>query len=433
MILLVWMLGRLLPDSNLVVVSSTGVEHIIGAAKGQPLRVRFQSRWLPWRLVFNPPLAMGEAYVRGDLIVEQGSLPHLLDLVTAATRRRRRSTFARVFTAFGRFRQRSRKRNAPSRAAAAIALHYDLPHALFDLILDADHTQYSCAFYAAADETLDVAQARKIARVLAKSRLQDGHRVLEIGCGWGGLSRAMAQLFSLDIRAISLSRDQIETARRLAADAGLAEIDYAYRDYRDERGRYDRVISVAMFEAVGLAFYPDYFDRIHACLKDDGVALIHTIGRLSGPGQTDSWTDRHIFPGGYAPALSEVLPHIEASGLLLSDVEIWQDHYAETLRAWHQRLVQRRDEVVERFGAERFRMFEFYLCAARTAFTNGDHAIFQIQLVKQRGAVPLSRSYIETDTETLRQRLGDIAATRTPREQIRVPEPAARKAVAHGY
>lgn len=275
------------------------------------------------------------------------------------------------------------------------------------MLLDKDHVQYSCAYFTQEGESLEQAQRRKVARIAAKLLLSDGLSVLEIGCGWGGLSRALTHLFALDVKAISLSREQIAVAQANKAPVHQGRVDYVYEDYRDEAGTYDRVVSIAMFEAVGLPYYQQYFDKVAACLKEDGVALVHTIGRLHGPGQTDTWTDKYIFPGGYAPALSEILPHLERSGLMLGDVEIWQDQYAVTIAAWYERLMEQAEQVVARFGMQVFRMFEFYLCAARTAFVHGDQAIFQIQMVKKRGVLPASRRYIEEHSDRLAQRLGE--------------------------
>ena len=410
MFLLIMMLRRLFPGRSLVLVSHDGKRYPVSDDERDAVVVKLTTRWLPWRILFDPPLAMGEAYIRGELILEQGSLPDLMNLIMSSdtvAHRVSETGLTNMIETVRRISRRWLQFNTKSRASRAIALHYDLPFELFEMLLDQGNVQYSCAYFTDEGDDLEEAQRRKVARVAAKLLLADGQSVLEIGCGWGGLSRALARLFEVRIQAISLSREQVAVAKSIAAAKYEDRIQYVYQDYRDEAGRYDRIVSVAMFEAVGLPYYRDYFDKIAGCLKDDGVAVMHTIGRLSGPGHTDTWTDKYIFPGGYAPALSEILPHIEKSGLLLGDIEIWQDQYATTLSAWRANLMEHRDAVIDRFGIEVFRMFDFYLCAAYTAFVHGDHVIFQIQMVKKRGTLPAGRQYIDKETDRLSKRLQD--------------------------
>jgi cyclopropane-fatty-acyl-phospholipid synthase len=422
MYLLVILLRRLFPRAPLVLVGHNGSRFRIGNSCEGPVVVRLTSRWLPWRILFDPPLAMGEAYIHGELVLERGTLPELMDIIMSSqglAHRVAETGLTNIIETLRRASRRWLQFNTRSRSRRAIALHYDLPFELFEMLLDRENAQYSCAYFTKDGEGLEEAQRRKVARVAAKMLFREGQSVLEIGCGWGGLSRALASLQDIRIRAISLSQEQVDLAKRLAQDKQIESIDYVYQDYRDETGCFDRIVSVAMFEAVGLPYFRNYFDTIARCLKDDGVAMVHTIGRLSGPGHTDTWTDKYIFPGGYSPALSEIVPHIEKSGLLLGDIEIWQDQYATTIRAWRANLVARKDEIIERVGIEVYRMFDFYLCAACTAFVHGDHAIFQIQLVKSRGVLPAGRQYIDDETDRLAEKLeklhSKMAATKRPR------------------
>lgn len=422
MTLLVMLLRRLFPSAALVLVGHNGRRFPIGNTGEVAIVVRLTSRWLPWRILFDPPLGMGEAYIHGKLILERGTLPELMNVITSSdglAHRVAETGLTNIIETLRRVSRRWFQFNTRSRSRRAIALHYDLPFELFKLLLDQENAQYSCAYFTKESEGLEEAQRRKVARVAAKMLFRDGQSVLEIGCGWGGLSRALAKLHDIRIRAVSLSHEQVELAKSLAQDEQIDSIDYVYQDYRDETGCFDRIVSVAMFEAVGLPYFRNYFETIARCLKDDGVAMVHTIGRLSGPGHTDTWTDKYIFPGGYSPALSEIVPHIEKSGLLLGDIEIWQDQYATTIRAWRKNLASREDEIIERFGIEVYRMFDFYLCAACTAFVHGDHAIFQIQLVKSRGVLPIGRQYIDEETDRLTEKLEKLHLKETAKKRPR--------------
>jgi len=292
------------------------------------------------------------------------------------------------------------------RARRNVAHHYDLDDRLYSLFLDADR-QYSCAYFETPDQSLDDAQLAKRRHLAAKLLTQAGQRVLDIGCGWGGLALYLAENCGAQVTGITLSEHQLAAARVRAAEKGLAATaDFRLQDYREVAGPFDRIVSVGMFEHVGVGFYEEFFRKCRAALADDGVMLLHAIGRSEGPSVTNPWIGKYIFPGGYIPALSEVLPAVERAGLMVTDIEILRLHYAETLKAWRQRFLAHRDEV-ERIYDRRFvRMWEFYLAASEMAFREQGLMVFQMQLTKRQGVVPMTRDYIERETARLRGREG---------------------------
>jgi cyclopropane-fatty-acyl-phospholipid synthase len=284
--------------------------------------------------------------------------------------------------------------NPIGKAQANVAHHYDLSDTLYDLFLDADR-QYSCAYFIRPDDTLERAQAQKKRHIAAKLLLRPGQKILDIGCGWGGLALYLAKIADAEVTGVTLSKEQHQVARRRAAEAGLAgRVDFKLLDYRLESGRFDRIVSVGMFEHVGVGHYDEFFGALRQLLADDGVALLHTIGRADGPGETNTWIRKYIFPGGYSPALSEVLPAIERAGLYVTDVEVLRLHYAETLRHWRQRVLANRERIVALYDERFLRMWEFYLAGSEVTFRHAGHVVFQIQLAKRVDAVPLTRDYI---------------------------------------
>jgi cyclopropane-fatty-acyl-phospholipid synthase len=294
--------------------------------------------------------------------------------------------------------------NPRSRARHNVAHHYDLDGRLYRLFLDGDE-QYSCAYFESSDQSLDDAQLAKKRHLAAKLRIKPGAKVLDIGCGWGGLALYLAEIAGARVTGITLSQEQYKRAQNRALERGLTG-NTAFRlvDYRDVDGRFDRIVSVGMFEHVGVGFYDVFFRSCAELLADDGIAVLHTIGRSGPPGITNPWIAKYIFPGGYIPALSEVLPAVQRAGLLVSDVEILQLHYAETLKAWRERFLAHRDEVMRLYDQRFVRMWEFYLACSETAFRGGDMVVFQIQLAKHKGVTPATRDYIAREEARLRAR-----------------------------
>jgi cyclopropane-fatty-acyl-phospholipid synthase len=354
------------------------------------------------RIMAAPSLGVGEAYMDGRLILERGDLRDFLELATrnhaGAKMFKRPGPLKRAWTSL------VREQNARRDARRNVKHHYDLSLELYRTFLDTD-LQYSCAYFESDDMSLEEAQVAKKRHIAAKLDLQPGHKVLDIGCGWGGLALTLAEAADVSVRGVTLSDEQLTTARARADAHRLAgKVSFSLTDYRDIDGQFDRIVSVGMLEHVGRPNYQAYFDAIAERLTDDGVALIHSIGRSSGPSTTDRFTAKYIFPGGYIPALSEVLPAAERAGLWVTDVEILRLHYAKTLHCWYDRFAARREEVAALYDERFCRMWEFYLAGAEMGFRYGDHMNFQIQLGKQVDALPITRGYMDAAERALELR-----------------------------
>jgi len=346
------------------------------------------------RIALNPDLAVGEAYMDGTLRVDSGDIYGFLDLVLGNLGDDTNSPLRRAWFSFRRLIRPLTLFNPARRSQRNVAHHYDLTDQLYELFLDADR-QYSCAYFATPEDTLDQAQTQKKRHIAAKLLLEPGQRVLDIGSGWGGMARFLAREADVSVTGLTLSGEQLAYARTETARAGQDDkVTFHLRDYRHETARYDRVVSVGMFEHVGTPHYHTYFNKVAERLTDDGVALIHTIGNSGPPGAPGAWIKKYIFPGGYVPSMSEVLPAIEKSGLIVTDVEVLRLHYAETLRAWRQRFLANRDQVAALHDDRFCRMWEFYLAACEAAFRHTGLVVFQFQLAKRKTTVPLTRDYI---------------------------------------
>ncbi len=346
------------------------------------------------RLMVNPALAVGEGYTDGTLTIEGDDLRGLLELGLRNQQHGPAGLMQGLAQAMRNAGRRLAQFNPAGRARRNVAHHYDLSGALYDLFLDQDR-QYSCAYFADPDMTLEEAQAAKKAHIAAKLRLQPGMRVLDIGCGWGGMALTLARDHGAQVTAITLSEEQLDVARARAQNAGLdGRVRFELMDYRALAGRFDRIVSVGMFEHVGVPHYRRYFGCIRDRLTDDGVALIHTIGRVSPPGSTNPWIAKYIFPGGYVPALSEVMAAVEKEALWPCDIEVWRLHYAETLRHWHDRFMVNVDRARALYDERFCRMWRFYLVGAEQTFRFAGQTVFQLQLARQRDAVPLTRDYL---------------------------------------
>ncbi|MBB6226966.1 cyclopropane-fatty-acyl-phospholipid synthase [Polymorphobacter multimanifer] len=381
---------------ELVVTDARGKQYRYGSRQaGRPdVAIRLTDSATPRKMALNLALGAGEAFMDGRLVIERGDVRNLVDLVTYNLRWERSNT-----ARFALWRQAAvaawiDQRNFERRAKRNVAHHYDLDDRLYDLFLD-PHRQYSCAYWAPGVETLEAAQEAKLAHIAAKLDLKPGCRVLDIGCGWGGLARYLHRHTGAAVLGVTLSEEQLKYARAETARQGMAEhVKFELVDYRRVEGQFDRIVSVGMFEHVGLPNYRTYFETIERLLAPDGVALVHTIARADGPGATDPWTAKYIFPGGYSPAVSQIIPHIEKSWMWITDMEVLRLHYAHTIDAWYDRCVARRAEIEALYDARFFRMWTFYLAAARAAFINDGHMNVQIQLAKKRDVLPLTRDYI---------------------------------------
>jgi cyclopropane-fatty-acyl-phospholipid synthase len=347
-------------------------------------------------LVLNPGLALGEAYMDGSITPDGCGIYDVLDVMCANIGRDfERQPILRFRTFLRQLKRRLDQYNPAVRAQKNVAHHYDLNGRLYSLFLDRDR-QYSCAYFQRGDETLEAAQLAKKRHIAAKLCLdRPDLRVLDIGCGWGGLALTLARDYGACVTGITLSREQLNEARDRAMAEGLEDrVNFELMDYRAVNQQFDRIVSVGMFEHVGIGFYQTFLDMVARSLTPDGVALIHAIGRSDGPAATNAWIDKYIFPGGYSPALSEVLPAVERSGLVATDIEILRLHYAQTLRHWRWRFTANRDTIASIYDERFCRMFEFYLCGSELAFRTGGHMVFQLQLGARQEAVPLTRDYL---------------------------------------
>jgi len=392
--------------------TASGAKFTCGDGTGQPVSVRFLTTATERKILLNPELYLGEAYMDGSFVVENGSIADalaiFLDQPEMVPRWARLQWWLRyLIRRFKQFNPRGRSRDN-------VAHHYDLDGRLYSLFLDADK-QYSCAYFETPDATLDDAQLAKKRHLAAKLLIRHGDRVLDIGSGWGGLGLYLAEMTGADVTGVTLSTEQLQVSNARAAEKNLTRsARFLLEDYRDIPGPFNRIVSVGMFEHVGVDFYETYFRRCAKLLSDDGVMVLHSIGRSTGPDVTSPWVTKYIFPGGYIPALSEVMPAIEKAGLLVCDMEILRLHYAETLKAWRERFMARREEAVRLYDERFARMWEFYLAASEMSFRKQNMMNFQLQLTKRQGVVPMTRDYIAHEEARLRE----IEQSTRPRLQL---------------
>jgi len=397
------LLRRVVSAGDLNLIDSQGVLHRYGDGTGPPVVARIADKWVEHRLLLDPHLALGEGYMSGRLRMERGRIYDLLAILTSNVQQRPLPYWTAGFDAARFILRRIMQFNPLIRARRNVAHHYDIDGAIFDLFLDHDR-QYSCAYFTDG-MGLDAAQLAKKRHLAAKLALAAGQQVLDIGSGWGGLAIYLATATGADVTGVTLSTEQWKVANERAASEGLEHsVRFALKDYRQIAGRFDRIVSVGMFEHVGVNHYRTYFRRVCQLLAEDGVALIHTIGRLRPPTATHPFISKYIFPGGYIPSLSEMVPQIERSGLIIADIEILRLHYAKTLRAWRERFLTNWDKVAT-IRDDRFcRMWEFYLASSETAFRYQGLVVFQVQMVRRIDALPLTRDYIMDAEQRLLER-----------------------------
>jgi cyclopropane-fatty-acyl-phospholipid synthase len=397
-------LRRLVRRGRLEVATADGAAEVFGDGAGPPLGVKLLDGAAECRLMLNPELALGELYVDGRLVLTKGDLYDLLELGARNLAELAGDPWTKAL-ARGRLVFRGlHQRNDRRRAKRNIASHYDLDQRLYSLFLDSDR-QYSCAYFEYPGQSLEDAQTAKKRHIAAKLLPRDGGTALDIGCGFGGLGLYLAGVAGARVTGVTLSEEQFAVATERALQTGLADrVEFRLQDYRDVPEKFDRIVSVGMFEHVGVNRYDEFFTKVRGLLKDDGVMMLHSIGRNSVPGVTNPWIRKYIFPGGYIPSLSEVLPAIERAGLYVTDIEILRLHYADTLRAWRERFMARRDEAAELYDERFCRMWEFYLAGSETSFRVDAHMVFQIQLAKRQEAVPLTRDYVPDREAELRRR-----------------------------
>jgi cyclopropane-fatty-acyl-phospholipid synthase len=415
--LLRYFLTQFIRRGSMTFTTASGARFTCGDGTGDSVSARFVTTEAERRILLDPELALGEIYMEGNFVVEQGSIADalaiLLDQPEILPGWAKLQWWLRYLV------RHAQQFNSPDRSKDNVARHYDLDGRLYSLFLDAD-LQYSCAYYETPDSSLEDAQLAKKRHVAAKLLVQPGHRVLDIGSGWGGLSLYLAELTGADVTGVTLSKEQLQVSNARAAEKNLAgknlagSAKFLLEDYREVPGPFDRIVSVGMFEHVGVDFYETYFRRCAELLADDGVMVLHSTGRSDPPDVTNPWIAKYIFPGGYIPALSEVIPVIERVGLLVCDVEILRLHYAETLKAWRERFMARRADAVRLYDERFARMWEFYLAASEMSFRKQNLMNLQIQITKRQGVVPMTRDYVTREEAKLR----GIERGNRPRLQI---------------
>jgi cyclopropane-fatty-acyl-phospholipid synthase len=392
--LLASLLRLIVKTGSLVLIDNDGRQCELGDGTGLPLLLRLNDRRVALEIAYNPNLKFGEAYMDGRISIENGTIADILELFARNIGTGTGSGHMEWLTKARYLARRLMQRNGVAKARRNVATHYDLSAALYDLFLDKDK-QYSCAFYEKPTDSLEIAQLNKKRRIAAKLNLEPGQRVLDIGSGWGGMALHLSETSQADVTGVTLSTEQLKIASDRATAAGHADrVHFRLEDYRHVDEKFDRIVSVGMFEHVGVNNYATYFKKVAALLEDNGVALIHTIGRSDGPGVTNPWIAKYIFPGGYTPALSEILPAVEKAGLIVADIEILRLHYAMTLADWRRRFLANW-EAAKNLYDERFcRMWEFYLAGAEMGFRYQGLAVFQLQLAKRVDALPIVRDYM---------------------------------------
>ncbi|HEY5225521.1 MAG TPA: cyclopropane-fatty-acyl-phospholipid synthase family protein [Methylovirgula sp.] len=396
-------LSALIKKGSLEIETPSGERLTVGDGTQPTAGVRFRDRVAAFKFLLNPGLHFGELFMNGRVEVTRGTIYDVLSVASRNMARFNNFFWLRTIEGLRRSLRRM-KRNRIKRSRRNVAHHYDLDGGLYGLFLDQDR-QYSCAYFERDGATLDEAQLAKKRHIAAKLLIEPGNRVLDIGCGWGGMALYLAEICGANVTGITLSKEQLAVAEKRLKDAGqTTRTQFQLQDYRHVDQRFDRIVSVGMFEHVGLGYYDVFFRKIAELLDDNGVALIHTIGNAGPPAPTNPWVMKYIFPGGYIPSLSDIMPAVERAGLILTDVEILRLHYAETLKHWRERFLARRAEATALYDERFCRMWEFYLAGAECGFRYETTVNFQLQLTKSLHAVPLTRDYITAQEAELRRR-----------------------------
>jgi cyclopropane-fatty-acyl-phospholipid synthase len=397
-------LGSFIKTGSLAVITASGKHLEFGDGSGERVVLRFLDRRAQFAFLLDPELYFGELFTDGRLVVEEGTIFDALNIFLREGLYAQPSVLSRALDRIRFAKRKLEQRNSASTSRRNVEHHYDIDERVYALFLD-DDWQYSCAYFEHADATLEQAQLAKKRHIAAKLLVAPGQHVLDIGCGWGGLTFYLAETAGAGhVTGISLSEKQIALARARAIARKLQNrVSFELQDYRDVQGQFDRIVSVGMFEHVGLGFYDAFFRTCRERLTQDGVMLLHTIGNMGRPSYTNPWIVKYIFPGGHIPSLSDILPSIERAGLIVTDIEVLRLHYASTLREWRRRFMNRRAEAAALYDERFCRMWEFYLSMAETAFLWENIAVFQIQLARRQTAVPLTRDYLVEAEDNLRK------------------------------
>ena len=414
-------IDQLLPVGSITVIEPNGQKGTYGPGDGQHVTVRLHDRRVGLEIFRNPRLKFGELYMNGRVTIEDGTILDLLELIVGAKpwEQGKRKALGKGKT---KWLKRFFRRNDPNKSKRNVAHHYDIGNELYSLFLDKDW-QYSCAYYTDPSNSLEQAQEDKKAHIAAKLYLKPGQRVLDIGCGWGGMALYLNRVADVDVLGITLSEEQLKVARQRADDAGVSHrVKFELIDYRLLDGQFDRIVSVGMFEHVGARHYDEFYAKCRELLAEDGVMLLHTIGKLGGSGQPDPFTDKWIFPGYHLPSISQMCLSSEKSKMIVGDLETLRLHYAYTLREWLKRFSAAEDQVVKLYDERFFRMWEFYLAGGIVMFESGAACNYQVQYIRNRRAVPITRDYM-AEAEARYRAAGAPTKRSAARKANRAPEP----------
>ena len=387
------LLKKILKKGNLIWIRPNGEEFEFGDKTGNPIRMRTTSGFSEIKMMINPPLHFGESYMDGSMILEEGNIHDLLKLIFVNSESDVDHWAIKMTKIIRAIRNKIIPSNYIAKSKKNIAHHYDLSDGLYELFLDKDR-QYSCAYFNSPNDTLDQAQINKKELIAKKLLLEENQNVLDIGSGWGGMAAYLSKRSNVKVKGVTLSEEQLAYSKQRKINESLDQVEYQLQDYRNVKENYDRIVSVGMFEHVGTSHYQEFFNKVYELLNQKGVALIHTIGRTDQPTTTDSWIEKYIFPGGYIPALSEVMQRVEKSGLTTTDVQVLKFHYAETLKRWRYNFYDNLDKIKEIYDEKFCRMWDFYLSSSQASFEESTLVIYQLQLSKDKKTVPDSRDYL---------------------------------------
>ncbi len=393
--LLVKFLNKLFKQNGFLLEDANGKEHVIGKPKSEkPIKMKIHDKKLHYKLLLYPDLYFGEAYTDGKITFKNGDIGDFLDIALKNIGREKTNNISEFINSIkGSYRYLTNF-NFIKKSKMNVAHHYDISDELYFLFLD-PLKQYSCAYFKNSNDSLEEAQKNKINHIIKKLNIKENSKVLDIGSGWGHLSMEIAKQAKCQVTGVTLSENQHKYSNTVAKKLNLGnQVQFKLMDYREVKEKYDRIVSVGMFEHVGRKFYKTFFKKVSEIMKDDGITLLHTIGSVNSPRSPQPWITKYIFPGGYTPSLSEIASPIEKSGLILSDLEVLRMHYAHTLRNWSERFVRNKDKVLKMFDERFYRMFDFYLKACQMSFLHGDQVVYQLQLTKKLNTTPSTRDYI---------------------------------------
>ena len=388
-------LNRLFKKDGFILIDANSKKYIIGTPKNtNPIIIKILDKKLHYKLLFRPDLYFGEAYSEGDILIENGTLTDFLDIALMNIGRNELNFLSQLINKLSGSYRYLTNFNFIKKSKMNVAHHYDLSDDLYDLFLDPKR-QYSCGYFKNENDTLETAQDNKIQHIIKKLNIQPNDKVLDIGCGWGSLAIDIAKSANCKVTGITLSKNQFDYCKKRAHELNLEnQVTFKLVDYRELNEKFDRIVSVGMFEHVGRKFYKKFFKQIDKLLKNNGVSLIHTIGSVNPPRDPHPWITKYIFPGGYTPSLSEVTTPIEKAGLIVTDIEILRLHYSHTLKHWKENCIKNKVKIIEMFDEKFFRMWEFYLAGCEIAFKWGDQVVYQFQLTKNYTSTPMTRDYI---------------------------------------